>query len=263
MTPTKNDHNAADFLSSIDLLINAAEEAEGGLSAMTTLDDGETLATGIVSETSDIPDLPSHFDGWPTRHKSKKPNPRDPLLDREWKWWDAYDDAFAAAKKGALIVIYGGHGGGKTQMAMEIARNLPTRFLPAKKSGAFTLAPVARPLIYRKAMEFFNDLRACYHPKSSMTEKDVISRYATAALVVIDEAHERGEKAFEDRQLTLMIDKRYDEMLPTILITNLDRQSYYATLSTAAQSRMVETAVGIDANWGTFRTRKPNEKKNL
>lgn len=207
-------------------------------------------------DVPDVPKLPAHFDGWPERHIARSIDPKDPIDDRAWKWWEAYETAYSAAKSGALIVIYGGHGSGKTQMCMEIARSLPDRFFPLKKEGSFTLEPKKRPLMYRKAMEFFNDIRATYGTKSKETERDVIERYAGARLVVIDEAHQRGEKDFEDRQLTLMIDKRYDAMLPTILVTNLTRQDFYATLSPAVKSRMIETAVGIEANWSSFRSRK-------
>ena len=249
--PDPHDHQAASFLSSLDAMIAALPD-EPEEQSFSLEDDSTTI------NVPDIPELPAHFDGWPQRHINRKIDSKDPVDDRAWKWWDAYETAFRAAKRGALIVIYGGHGSGKTQMCLEIARNLPARFFLPKKEGAFTLAHQHRPLLYRKAMEFFNDIRSTYGAKSKETERDVISRYANAALVVIDEAHQRGEKDFEDRQLTLMLDKRYDAMLPTILITNLTREDFYATLSPAVKSRMVETAEGIEANWRSFRTRKIN-----
>lgn len=255
----KNITNASDHLSIIDAMLNALPDASETLSAMDTLDSDENDSGVNLGVMAGVPELPLHFDGWPERHINCRLSPKDPVDDRSWQWWEAYDTAFKAAKQGALIVIYGGHGGGKTQIAMEVARNLPDRFFPAKREGRFTLAPEHRPLLYRKAMEYFNDLRATYGKKSKEVERDVIQRYASAALVVIDEAHERGEKAFEDRQLTLMIDKRYDAMLPTILITNLTKNDFYAPLSPAVKSRMVETAVGIEANWRTFRTRPTDQ----
>jgi DNA replication protein DnaC len=245
-----HDHKAESHTSIIDAMIAALpDEPE-----QQTSDNFEEDMT--LSDRDVISELPKHFDGWPQRHVNRSVDPKDPVDDRAWKWWEAYDTAFHAAKSGALIVIYGGHGSGKTQMCMEIAKKLPDRFFPAKKEGAFTLAPIHRPLLYRKAMEFFNDIRSTYGANRKETERDVINRYADAALVVIDEAHQRGEKEFEDRQLTLMLDKRYDAMLPTILVTNLTREDFYATLSPAVKSRMIETAEGIEANWRSFRSRK-------
>ncbi len=247
---TQAAHQVTSFLSGIDAMIAALpDDTEDQCS--------DNVEAGSTPGNVDaIRELPAHFDGWPQRHITRSVDPKDPVDDRAWQWWEAYETAFRAAKRGALIVIYGGHGSGKTQMCMEIARNLPSRFFPPKKEGAFTLAHQHRPLLYRKSMEFFNDIRSTYGAKSKETERDVISRYANAALVVIDEAHQRGEKDFEDRQITLMIDKRYDAMLPTILITNLTREDFYATLSPAVKSRMIETAEGIEANWRSFRSRK-------
>jgi DNA replication protein DnaC len=240
MNKDEHDHKASDFLHAIHDMIESLPDAPDAMQPTEAIVDGETGSEPNLSECAPIPVLPSHFDGW--------------------SWWQAYDVALEAAKKGALIVIYGGHGRGKTQLCMEVARRLPDRFFPGKREGRFTMPPEHRPMIYRKAMEFFNDIRSTYGSKSKETERDVISRYANAALVVIDEAHQRGEKDFEDRQLTLMIDKRYDAMLPTILVTNLTREDFYATLSPAVKSRMIETAEGIEANWASFRTRKQSQE---
>lgn len=249
---TQAEHQVKSFLSGIDAMIAALPDEPDEQSS----DNAEEGST--PDNVNTIQELPSHFDGWPKRHIDRTVDPKDPVDYRAWKWWEAHDAAFHAAKHGALIVIYGGHGSGKTQMCMEIARKLPDRFFPTKKEGAFTLVPIHRPLLYRKAMEFFNDIRSTYGGKSKETERDVINRYANASLVVIDEAHQRGEKEFEDRQLTLMLDKRYDAMLPTILVTNLTREDFYATLSPAVKSRMIETAEGFEANWRSFRSRKTN-----
>lgn len=247
--------SANGFFAAIDAMIENAPDESEGVSAIDTLKSNEPpLESPPVRENEAI-QLPSWMDGWPLRHYCRDVYPRDTEDINAQKWWAAYDKAIAAAEKGAMILLYGIHGSGKTQIAARVAIDISSRAIKAKKEGQFTVgSPIEKPRIYRKAMEFFNDIRATYDTPGE-TEKSAIERYASARLVCIDEAHERGEKPFEDRQLTLLIDKRYDAMMPTILITNLQKKDFAKSLSPAIYSRMTENAVSIHCDWESFRAK--------
>jgi len=67
-----------------------------------------------------------------------------------------------------------------------------------------------------------------------------------------------NETKYEDDKLTHIMDKRYDAMLPTMLITNVTRQDFAAQLSPSIISRIRETGGGIECNWDSYR-KTPNQ----
>jgi DNA replication protein DnaC len=73
--------------------------------------------------------------------------------------------------------------------------------------------------------------------------------------LIIDEAQVRGETKFEDDLLTTLIDKRYDGVRATMLITNLGRKEFAATLSPSIISRIEQIGCGIECNWQSYRTK--------
>ena len=185
--------------------------------------------------------------GFPDRHRANTE-----LSGTEWQ--EAYQKALEIAESGGIIVCYGRRGTGKTQIAVEIARNakLPHSEKP-QKEWTMQSHPEYRPAIYCKAMEIFIDLKNSFQRPSAPSEKAIIEKLASAAFLVIDEAHVRGETKYEDDKLTHIIDKRYDAMRPTMLITNLQRKEFAAQLSPSILSRIEEQGGGIECNWESFR----------
>lgn len=185
--------------------------------------------------------------GFPDRHRSNTELSGD-------EWQEAYRKALEIAESGGIIVCYGRRGTGKTQIAVEIARNakLPHSEKP-QNQWTFQSRPEHRPALYVKAMEIFIDLKNSFQRPGAPSEKQVIEKLAAAAFLVIDEAHVRGETKYEDDKLTHIIDKRYDAMRPTMLITNLQRKEFAAQLSPSILSRIEESGGGIECNWESFR----------
>ena len=185
--------------------------------------------------------------GFPDRHRANTE-----LTGTEWQ--EAYQKALEIAESGGIIVCYGRRGTGKTQIAVEIARNakLPHSEKP-RAEWTMQSHPEYRPALYVKAMEIFIDLKNSFQRPSAPSEKAIIEKLASAAFLVIDEAHVRGETKYEDDKLTHIIDKRYDAMRPTMLITNLQRKEFAAQLSPSILSRIEEQGGGIECNWESFR----------
>lgn len=174
-------------------------------------------------------------------------------------WQAAYERAKVCAESGGLIVAYGGRGTGKTQMAFHLARQAKfpnAEFAPIYKNG-FTPEVKPRHAIYTKAMEIFLDCKHSFNRKDSPTAKEILQKLEDAAFLIIDEAQVRGETKFEDDLLTHLIDKRYDGVRATMLITNLGRKEFAATLSPSIISRIEQIGCGIECNWPSYRTKKP------
>jgi DNA replication protein DnaC len=185
--------------------------------------------------------------GFPDRHRANTE-----LSGEEWQ--EAYQKALAIAEAGGIIVCYGRRGTGKTQIAVEIAQNAKfnNAELPRKEWTMQSHAEY-RPALYVKAMEIFIDLKNSFQRPAAPSEKAIIEKLASAAFLVIDEAHVRGETKYEDDKLTHIIDKRYDAMRPTMLITNLQRKEFASQLSPSILSRIEESGGGIECNWESFR----------
>jgi DNA replication protein DnaC len=170
------------------------------------------------------------------------------------EWQSAYQKALNICENGGMVVAHGNRGTGKTQIAYEIARNARfknTHHKPIYKDG-FSLQAKPRACVYTKAMDIFIELKSSFK-NSGTTEKQILDKLVEAVFLVIDEAHVRGDTKFEDDKLTHIIDKRYDAMRATMLITNLDKRDFAAQLSPSIKSRLLEVGGGIECNWETYR----------
>jgi DNA replication protein DnaC len=171
------------------------------------------------------------------------------------EWRAAYQKALAIAQSGGIVVAWGQRGTGKTQIAYEIATHgifHDPHFPPAYRDG-FSMPIKARPCVYVKAMDIFMRMKNGFSRKDQPSELDIVENLVQAAFLVIDEAHVRGETKYEDDKLTHIIDKRYDAMRPTMLITNLTNKDFAAQLSPSILSRITEIGGGIECNWQSYR----------
>ena len=169
--------------------------------------------------------------GWPSKCLWDVQN--TPL--RGDKWFRAYADAAIVLKNGGIVILHGDRGPGKTRMAAELSVMMGR--------GE-----------YRKAMQFFLDVRATYNTRSELTERDIIDELASPRMIVIDEMQVRGGKPFEDNLLTHLIDERYASRLPTIMIANLTHEQLGASLGASIVDRVSENGAVINCDWPSFRT---------
>lgn len=167
------------------------------------------------------------------------------------KWWSYFKDASQKVADGGIVVMYGGHGTGKTRMAYMLADEAEIPRSTYKRGGIVT----DLPRIYTTAVGLFMDLRDSFRKESQISEKDIVRDMSEAALLVIDEIQERGETAFEDRKLTQIIDARYMDGRPTILISNYDRKRFSESLSPAVLDRIRENGLGLHFDWSSFRAK--------
>jgi len=169
--------------------------------------------------------------GVPERHKHA------PARTGE-AWERKFGELCDALGTGFVGLVIGDRGRGKTQMAADLA-------IASIRRG--------RPARYVKAIEFFMEVKESYRKQAS--EKAVLDRYAQAALLVIDAIEVRGETAWEDNLLNHLVDRRYDEVVDTLLVGNVkaDTETLNATLGTSILSRARE-GIGITAcNWPSYR----------
>jgi DNA replication protein DnaC len=185
--------------------------------------------------------------GFPKRYEDAPPAGGD-------GWLANYAQALATTDSGGITILYGGYGTGKTRMAWEVARAHKSK-RPNIGTGGIGWSTITkkRPMIYTTAVNLFRTIKSTYTAGTEKSEKEVVSDYTEAALLVIDEVQERGETQYEDRQLTAIIDARYAADMPTILISNYTWERLSSTLSPAVIDRIEENGAKLAFTWESFR----------
>lgn len=154
-------------------------------------------------------------------------------------WRESFEALKGKIGSGFLYVVMGNRGTGKTQIG--------TALIESACDGL-------KSCLYIKALDIFIALREAYR-KDGDAESQVIKRFIAPDLLIIDAMEERGETAFEDRLLNHIIDKRYDNLDDTLLITNQTPEAFTASAGPSIVSRIHETGDKIVCDWTSFRTK--------
>ena len=144
----------------------------------------------------------------------------------------------ARAGSGFIIALCGPRGTGKSQLAGSLAR---------------FCASEGRSVIYKTAMGIFLEIKATFGGKGD-TEA-ILSGLAAPKLLIIDEAQERAETAWEDQLLGHLIDRRYGAMRDTLLISNQTKDEFKESIGASVSSRIVETGGIAVCDWPSYRTK--------
>jgi len=173
-------------------------------------------------------------------------------FEAEWDNWIANTPekikAITAAKMAwsANLLFTGKNGTGKTHLAMCLA-----------KDGA----------IYRRLPDIFREVRSSYDiskyvPSANLSlhngvsESEILDNYGECKLLIIDEI---GRQKFSDFEMNLLfeiIDRRWNNVLPTTLITNLTVQEFEELYSAAILDRLRPLEVLF--NWESMRGGEQN-----
>lgn len=154
------------------------------------------------------------------------------------EWNARLDQLTGKIGTGFILALIGSRGTGKTQMAAELIH----RSISKLRRGEYCLA-----------MDFFLKVKATFGRDTEEEEGDVINRYCRPKLLVIDEIQERAESQWEDRLMTHLINKRYNAMKDTLLISNLTKTEFVESVGSSVASRLVETGGICTCNWESFR----------
>ncbi len=92
--------------------------------------------------------------------------------------------------------------------------------------------------------------------KSPKTEEEVFKDYGTCKFLVIDEVGRSLKTEKETEILSYVLRKRYDNRLPTIVISNLDKKTLLKKLGDAVVDRLTEVATSIEFTGESYRILK-------
>ena len=156
--------------------------------------------------------------GIPRRHLQAE-------VDTTGPWGAAWQRIESSLGKGALILLCGTRGSGKTQLACEAVKRACTN---------------GRTGRYFTAMDIFIDIKGTYRHDAKESEKQLITRLSTPTVLAIDEIGKRGETEWENNLMFHIIDKRYQNLVDTILVTNQTAADAIKSLGASLSSRMQE-----------------------
>ncbi len=176
---------------------------------------------------------------FPARHRRNLAAMHGPSFDKAM----ALESCVMAGD--ALLLLIGDRGPGKTQMATWWASQ---RVQAGKAVGH-----------YRKTTDLIGEIKQTWNDggKSIGTENDILNKYRRCGYLVLDEFHERGDSDWEGRTLVNIIDHRYDAMLTTILIANLNETAVREKINPSIVSRAEETGGLIVCDWPSYRLQAP------
>lgn len=80
--------------------------------------------------------------------------------------------------------------------------------------------------------------------------------YSTTPMLVIDEIGRSMQQAKEDSILNYVLRRRYENMLPTVLISNLKKEDLLKKLGDAVVDRLTETCKSVEFVGESYRLGK-------
>jgi DNA replication protein DnaC len=115
--------------------------------------------------------------------------------------------AYLAARSGSSLILAGTVGTGKTLLAQALAQDL---------------SAIRASFIFSTARQVVRDIRSTWSRDSSRTEDEVIAMHVNTDYLFIDEVGIQYGTESEQIAMFDIINGRYENQRPTILITNLD-----------------------------------------
>lgn len=143
-------------------------------------------------------------------------------------------DANAQAGKG--LILSGKPGTGKSHLA-----------------GAVLQSQLDRDVLYATCMDVIRMVRETWRKDSDRSERQVLSYLGGLDLLVIDEMGVQYGTDGEQTVLFDVLDRRYREVKPTILLTNQDAKGLKEYLGERTFDRLRETCTYVPFEWESYR----------
>jgi len=155
--------------------------------------------------------------------------------------------------QGGGMILCGMPGTGKTHLAAAIAISVLSQ---------------GSSVVFTSVMKLARDIKSTYSRDSERSEADVIDKYITPELLIIDEVGVQYGSEAEKIILFEVLNGRYEEVLPTIILSNLPIDKLPEYLGDRVVDRMTEGGGAIiNFNWESYRRmvketiKKPPQKE--
>jgi len=179
----------------------------------------------------------------PERFYDRRIGTYQPVSDRAQvaqRTVQAYANDFAAARKaGRGLILCGGVGTGKTHLAVGVVHQVVAAGYSA---------------LYAVLLDAFRSIKDTYRKDSAVSESAVLARFAAPDLLVLDEIGVQNGSDTERMLMFSILNERYNQLKPTLLISNLAREPLEQYLGERAFDRMREGGGRmVTFDWESYR----------
>lgn len=150
---------------------------------------------------------------------------------------DDFQDHF---ERGTTAIFSGTPGTGKSHLALAIAAQIMDRYT------AF----------YINALDAIRMVRDTWRKDSARSESEVLKTFGEIDLLIIDEVGNQYGTEGEQVIMFDIINRRYRDMMPTILIANLGQKGLKEYLGDRSFDRLREGGIWVAFDWESFRVKK-------
>lgn len=154
-----------------------------------------------------------------------------------------YADKFVEiAATGRCLLLLGKPGTGKTHLGVSIANEV--------------MRTTTATAVYRTVGSILQSIRATYDRSTDQTEAEILQGLIAPSLLVLDEIGVSKETPsdFELTTLFAIINGRYEEMRPTVVISNLDAEQLPKAIGERCMDRLREGGgVMVPFDWESQR----------
>ena len=141
------------------------------------------------------------------------------------------------SKRGNGLILSGHPGTGKSHLAAAILQ-----FIMPDHCG-----------LYTTCMNVIRAVRGTWRKDSERSESEILNAYAEVPLLVLDEIGVQYGTDGEQTILFDILDRRYRDMQPTILLTNQDKAGFKKFIGERSFDRLVESARWVSFDWESYR----------
>ena len=143
------------------------------------------------------------------------------------------------SKDGTGLIFSGKAGSGKTHLACSIAHEV------IEQGGNVQFATVA---------EVMRKIKSSFSKDAETTEQELINHFSNMQLLILDEVGMDYGTDFNKALIFEILNNRYENMLPTILLTNLDAQALVEYMGERLVDRMREGGGRmVSFTWDSYR----------
>ena len=136
----------------------------------------------------------------------------------------------------SVLLLLGPKGVGKTHLGASIIREAGGTFISVEE------------------MIFKYECSMDFHSETNRV--NLMNFYSTTPMLVIDEIGRSMQQAKEDAILNYVLRHRYENMLPTVLISNLKKEDLLKKLGDAVVDRLTETCKSVEFVGESYRLGK-------
>ncbi|MBK1734865.1 hypothetical protein CKO15_06085 [Halorhodospira abdelmalekii] len=145
-------------------------------------------------------------------------------------------------KTGTSLILSGEVGTGKTHLACAIVREIVLRH--------------AHQAFYTSVSGAVRQVRRTYDRNSEQSESEVFDWLAGVPLLVLDEVGVQTGSEHERMVLFEVFNRRYADMRPTVVISNLDYNALAHSLGERIIDRLLEGGTALRFTWDSYRRRR-------